>query len=352
MTWGLDPEALSVVQKYAAAEETMELTGAPDETPEGVLLVGPNVWPDFVSWAKTLETSEGIRPQPVLLFLSDGAAEPAGGWDYRDGIFSASDPGRLLTLLSCENIIQAELAAAEVPAAFLQELQRPVSVLRAAEFPFGDSEWDQPDSEIRAQLADCVYCRRAFNAALESRSTSFDRIMIQATEAPRRKWEFVIKARAKLNAPVPAPLAILSALAADPSFQPSIRSRGPVAHRGVNEQDEDLTALIQSEATGLQENDIALLTKRLAQGLLFESDIHYLKAQARDDAFVLSSLLDTEGNPIREYLAELLDADTTVWSMESREGEVMLPLSELERIIARGEVRLIISWLAKEERAQ
>jgi hypothetical protein len=265
----------------------------------------------------------------VLLYRPAGVPEPDEGWEYLDGMVSDDDWSRLETLLECPYVLDAELAAADVRAPFLRNLRRPVARLRMAEVPFGDSEWDRPDSEIRQHLATCVPCRAAFNEALEGRMELRGQLLRPAWQ----EWVTMVVQYAAIEQAAQEQrqqmviAALLTAL-----NRAQLRARA---------------GRLRGEGEAVKADDIPDLLAPLREGAIFVRPHRELKLQLEErpqgiSLLTMTALRGEFGGEVENFRLELRREGETLWWADSVEGWVSLPLTALEQALIDGADQLII----------
>lgn len=323
--YGLSDEELAAVRARVPDAAVERLTALPDRAPEELLIVGAAAFGEFVQWAERRTQEDGIQPRPVLLYGGQVDNLPDEGWEYYDGVVSDEDWERLDALLECPHVLDAELAAADVRAHFLRDLKRPVTELRVGEIPFGDSEWNRPESEMRQHLATCVTCRAAFNEALEWRMNLRGQLLrpvwqewLAAKMVVQVAGEQAVQERRRQTALA----ALLTALLAA-----QLRAR---------------TIQLMGERGAVTVDDIPDLLAQLQEGATFVRPHRELKLQLSDGQLMFDSLRGEYAEEVRNFRLELRRGEETLWGANSVEGKVSLPLTELEQALAAGADQLLI----------
>jgi hypothetical protein len=329
LAWGFAPRELEEVKACVTEAEVAMLTTLPERAPELPLLVSAAKVSEFVQWAEARTMEDGIQPKPVLLYRPAGMPEPDAAWGYCDGVVSDDDWSRLETLLECPHVLDAELAAADVPARFLRNLTCPVTKLPVAKIPFGDPEWDHADSEIRQHLATCVTCRAAFNAALEWRMALREQML--RPEPKRQKW--IVMQFTPIAPPEQQQQWVLAALLA----------------ALVAAQMRPRAKRLLGEGKAVKADDLPDLLSQLPEGMAFVRPYRELSLQLTDDRLVFDSLRGDLGRRVKNFRLELRRGEETLWGADSVEGRVSLPLTDLEQAFIDGADQLVILTPPEEE---
>jgi hypothetical protein len=336
LAWGFTPSDLEEVQAHVPEAEVSPLTTSPEGALEGPLLVNAAKVDEFVQWAEERTLKDGIQPGPVLLHLPAGVPAPDEAWEYCDGMVSDDDWSRLETLLECPHVLDAESAAADVRAPFLGNLRRPVAGLRMAEIPFGDSEWDRPDSEIRQHLATCVTCRAAFNESIELRLALRRQLLRPAWQ----EWVTMV-----------VQYAAIEQVAQEQRQQMVIAALLTALNRA---QLRARAGRLRGEGEAVKADDIPDLLAQLQRGETFVRPHRELKLQLEErpqgiSLLTMTALRGDFGSEVGNFRLELRRGEETLWGADSVEGKVSLPLTELERALTDGADQLVILTPPEEE---
>lgn len=357
----------------------LEPVPVPHPPGEGPVVVHGRAARRFREEAERHRRADGRLPEAVL-YLPRGSEAPPEAWAYFDTTVAEGDWDALREILACPRRFEMVEMADELPASFLQELDRPVEDVPVADLPL--------PAQVREHLATCTACREAFHEAVWDRlwlrhqllCPDVDRLaayargtpdpqvaehlkvcracqaqvaVLRRVLTPRREW---------VTIPLPAVAGeVLDRVVATAREQATaLAEQGEEIVRGVAE---GLARLVDgagqaglvpagtwTRARGvsgsLQQGEITSLLAHAARGnpvLLFGPRQDLTLGWDREREAVWLGHLHAAGREaVPTFRVELRRGEEVLWSGESEAERVAIPLVAFTRALEAGADRVVI----------
>ncbi len=269
---------------------------------------------------------------------------PRGATGYFDATVEEGEWDQLRALVECPQIFRMEEMADDLPADFVEQMDRPADELDAQSLPL--------PVDVRQHLGTCPACREAFNRSLMARLRLRRAMLCPPVKMLARyiRGESIpiVEAHLEWCRACGAEVHVLRQVAAPAWLRVVLRKLAQLP-QDIDERVMNLRTMLtmafkpagltpahatRGQAGNSQRETGKWLSSHLrdpqsGRGLSLAWD-------SESDAFRIGDIRSSEGEPVERFRIEFLLGDESLWAGASEETQIVIPRTELERAVHEG----------------